>query len=279
VLYQMPVLGGTPHQLIEDVDSPVTFSPDGQQMAFVRNSSAEANSKLIIVHADGTSERVLATLPIPGYNGPEGSPDGKSVAAAVIDPGGKSLGRIVTLDVNEGKEKTIYAATAQLNKPVWTPDGRNILIRDTTTKWDGQIGEVDVRTGQFRRITNDLNTYSTASLAVTRDAKELVVIQTLPETGLYIMPSDPNASGTPQPVDAHGDTGVGWLKNGRLLVLDYDGHISSMNVDGSDRNVVLQTNLPIFGLSVCPDGEHALFTMPTRETKALNVYRLDPRQV
>jgi serine/threonine protein kinase/Tol biopolymer transport system component len=277
VLYQIPVLGGTPHQLIEDVDSPVTFSPDGQQMAFVRNSSAEANSKLIIAHADGTNERVLATLPIPGYNGPEWSPDGKSIAAAVIDPGGKSLGRIVTLDVNEGKEKTIYAATAQLNKPVWTPDGRNLLMifRDTTTKWDGQIGEVDVRTGQFRRITNDLNTYSTNSLAVTRDAKELVVIQTIPETGLYVMPSDPNASATPQAVDTHGDIGVGWLKNGRLLALDYDGHISSMNVDGSDRNVVFQSTLPIFGLSVCPDGEHALFTMPTRETKALNVYRLD----
>ena len=50
VLYKIPVLGGTPQKLIEDVDSAVTFSPDGQQMAFVRNSSAEANSKLIIAH-------------------------------------------------------------------------------------------------------------------------------------------------------------------------------------------------------------------------------------
>ena len=51
VLYKIPVLGGNPQQLIEDVDSAVTFSPDGQQMAFVRNSSADANSKLIISHA------------------------------------------------------------------------------------------------------------------------------------------------------------------------------------------------------------------------------------
>src|SRR5450631_4112735 len=41
ILYKIPVLGGNPQQLVEDVDSPVTFSPDGQRIAFVRNSSAE----------------------------------------------------------------------------------------------------------------------------------------------------------------------------------------------------------------------------------------------
>ena len=48
-----------------------------------------------------------------------------------------------------------------------------------------------------------------------------------------------------------------------------------MNIDGSNRNVIFQTDLPIFGLSVCADGEHALVLMPTKQTKAINVYRLD----
>ena len=67
-----------------------------------------------------------------------------------------------------------------------------------------------------------------------------------------------------QAIDTHGDSGVGWLKGGRLLVLDFEDHISTMNADGSDRNVVFQTDLPILGMSVCPDGERALFIMPSQ---------------
>src|ERR1019366_5861529 len=97
-LYQIPVLGGTPRKLVEDVDSAVSFSPDGQQMVYLRDSSSEASSKLILAHADGSGERVLASLPLPGYSDPAWSIDGKSIAAAVLDPGNRSLGRIVVLN-------------------------------------------------------------------------------------------------------------------------------------------------------------------------------------
>jgi serine/threonine protein kinase/Tol biopolymer transport system component len=276
ILYQIPVLGGTPRQLIEDVDSPITFTADGQQLAFVRNGLAEANSKLMIANADGSHERVLATLPLPGYFHPAWSPDGKSIAASLIDME-TGRGRIVSVDVNTGREKTLYDATGYFEKAVWTPDGRDLVLifRDSTTKWSGgQIGEVDIRSGKFRRITNDLNDYSGGSLGLTREAKELVAIQTIPETGLYVMSSEPHSAPN-QGIAGHVDAALGWIKSGRLLAMDIDGHISTMNADGSDRDVIFQSDLLYSSMSICPDGERALVVMLNKQASATNVYRLD----
>jgi Tol biopolymer transport system component len=48
-----------------------------------------------------------------------------------------------------------------------------------------------------------------------------------------------------------------------------------LNADGSDRNVVFRPDMPIFGMTVCPDGEHVLFIKPNKQTRALNIYRFD----
>jgi serine/threonine protein kinase len=277
VLYQIPILGGEPRKLVDDVDSAVTFSPDGQQMAFVRNSSADANSKLIIAHADGSNEGALATMPQPGYFDPAWSPDGRQIAASLIDPGSKNLGRLVTLDAKSGKEKTVYASSAQFKKPTWSPDGRDIFVIfwDVTTRWNGQIGVIDARTGKLRRITNDLNTYRGESLAVTKDGKQLIAIQGQPDIALYVVPAAEKTANDVKPVEKAQDVNVGWLKDGKLVISDWSAQVATLNADGSDRNVVYHTGLPIQSLTTCPNGDYALLNMLTKETDALNVYRLD----
>ena len=276
-LYQIPVLGGTPRKLVEDVDSAVSFSPDGQQMVYLRDSSSEASSKLILAHVDGSGERVLASLPLPGYSDPAWSIDGKSIAAAVLDPGSQNLGRIVVLNPANGKEKTVYAGTALLQKPTWMPDGRHLVLifHDISSDWNGQIGVIALAGQKLHRITNDLNVYSNSTLGVTRDGEQLVAIQETPQAGVYTLSADAGPASSVTEVDNHGDINVGWLPDGRLLAMDYDSHIAVMNADGSNRNVIYKEHLPMGGLSVCPDGAHALFFMPNKQTKGINIWRLD----
>jgi Tol biopolymer transport system component len=92
---------------------------------------------------------------------------------------------------------------------------------------------------------------------------------------LYVLPATAKAEAPPQPIDNHGDVSVGWLKDGRLLVSDYDGHLTAINPDGSNRSVVFETNLPILGMSVCQSADQVLMAMPNKLTRGINIFRMD----
>lgn len=54
-VYRAPVLGGTPQQILEDVDSDLTFSADGRRLAFLRaNDPEEGKYRLIAADPDGS---------------------------------------------------------------------------------------------------------------------------------------------------------------------------------------------------------------------------------
>jgi WD40 repeat protein len=57
-LYRIPVLGGTPVKVLEKIDGPVSFSPDGKRLVLVRaNYPNPGESALVIANVDGSGQR------------------------------------------------------------------------------------------------------------------------------------------------------------------------------------------------------------------------------
>jgi Tol biopolymer transport system component len=76
-LYQVPALGGAPRKIIENVSSPVTLSPDGTRLAFLRFSVPRGEIALVVRTPTGRAREQVAVRKSPNNfssGGPSWSP-------------------------------------------------------------------------------------------------------------------------------------------------------------------------------------------------------------
>jgi DNA-binding winged helix-turn-helix (wHTH) protein/Tol biopolymer transport system component len=196
MLYQVPSLGGPSDRLLQDVDSPVTFSPDNKQMAFIRFSPGAAS--IVIANIDGTSERILVTTHTGdamriGPNGvlpPSWSPDGTVIASPVSINSVQWDQTIYGFRVQDGARVELTGNHwPALGRIEWSPDGKGLLatIIETEATSEQQIWFVPYPKGEARRITNDLTDYR--DLGVTADARTIVTIQSEKKANIWLAPT------------------------------------------------------------------------------------------
>ena len=160
VLYKIPVLGGTKKRLIVDVAififlvNPVTLSPDGKRVAFLRASKARNETALMVANEDGSGEKQLAVRKSPnGFVCPVAwSPNGKTIATAVDNSeAGVEYTSLVEVPVQGGAERPLTPKRwPSVTDLAWVPDGRG-LVADTQARSGGptQIVYVSYANGMF----------------------------------------------------------------------------------------------------------------------------------
>jgi len=172
-LYQVPLLGGAPREIMADVDSPITFSPSGQYFAFVRNYMPERETALIVARLDGSEERKLLTRKRPevlSRTGPSWSPDGRLIAcAAGVTGQGESSMHVLAVRVEDGSSEPIGSQTwTVVGQVAWLGDGSGLVFSAWERRWGvygDQIWLMTFPKGEARPVTKDMNNYESVSIS------------------------------------------------------------------------------------------------------------------
>jgi serine/threonine protein kinase len=263
-LLRAPVLGGTPQVIVKNVDTRITFSPDGQRIVFVRGMSPDVGKFLMLTaNGDGTSELMFADGPMSAFPiAVAWSPDGKQIATAT--PGAKGvLGVIQIQDVPSGKLKTLSRFNnVQLNDLAWLPDSRGLLATyqpNATPYARSQIGFVSEPAGQFRPITRDTSNYRT--LTVSADGKTLATVQLKATQTFYLLPAAGFTGNPPSPASAQIKDAIffDWVGNGTLYFDDVDSLVR-ISADGADMAMLVSDSAAqIIQPTSCQDGRYVVF--------------------
>jgi Tol biopolymer transport system component len=276
------VLGGTKKRLIVDVAvflllvNPVTLSPDGKRVAFLRASKARNETALMVANEDGSGEKQLAVRKSPyGFRGPVAwSPNGKIIATAVVnsEAGVESMS-LVEVPVQGGAERPLtpkrWPWVADL---AWVPDGRG-LVADTQARSGGptQIAYVSYANGDVRRITSELNPYS--GVSVTADSRVVATVQRESLADAWVAPVA--ALDSAKPITSHGSMNdPTWSPDGRIVYSsDADGNIWLMGSDGSNPKQLTSNAGGNFLPRVSPDGHYIVFL--SDRAGSFQIWRMD----
>src|SRR5438128_7456926 len=176
-LYEIPLQGGQATRLVEDIDTAVSFSPDGRKFAFVRGVPDKRVNDLVVANADGSDLKVIARRPGQVYVGsliaPAWSPDGKTILFTNYQANRRFL---LAVAPDGSGLRELYKSHDDLGRPQWLPDGGGVLVpvREGNLGARGQIWKVDFHSGRSERLTNDPRDYSLLWFGVDQNAASLV---------------------------------------------------------------------------------------------------------
>ncbi|HEX8354406.1 MAG TPA: hypothetical protein VF611_15990, partial [Pyrinomonadaceae bacterium] len=267
-----------------DLGGPVTFSPDGRRLAYVRGRFGHETT-LVVADLSGENEREVLTRGGPEFFGlPAWSPDGNYVAcvygsAESVDGSMPSLG-VKTFRLSDGAEQRVTEPRwVDMRQLSWLPDGSGLVLSAAEQELSpAQVWTVSVASGEVRRVTNDLNTYLGASL--TADGSALVTVQTDRAPNIWVAPAGDAARArqiTAGSGKFDGFYGLSWTPDGRVVYASVAGgswDIWVMNADGTGARQLTVGARSNYGPSVSADGRHVVF-VSNRAGGAFNIWRMD----
>ncbi len=267
-LFQVATLGGVPRKILSNIESPITFSPDGSRIAFVRNdTAATGEDQLIVANADGTNERKLAARKgdaFFNYGGLAWSPDGKVIACPAGSYRGGFHQLVLAIDAETGEQREFsskkYGDTGRIS---WLADGSGMVINaNEPGGFFNQIWLISYPGGEARLITHDLNYYSGTSL--TADSRSLVTVQRDETSNIWVAPANDMTRGRQVTSGKlEGQTNLAWTPDEKIVFVSTQSgnmDIWIMNADGTNQKQLTTGPQIDQSPAVSPDGRYIVFS-------------------
>jgi eukaryotic-like serine/threonine-protein kinase len=259
-LYRLPMLGGTAQKIVHDIDSDITFSPDGLRIAYIRQNKPEAGKYQLLTNTlDGNDEKTLQVLPL--TNTPfdlAWDPHGNRIAMATD-------GGIDMFDISSGKSQPFFQGQGQgVVRLSWSQDGQRLFVLGNS-----QIGIVFDKGKEFQPITRDANSYD--SLTASDDGRSLAAIETRTSYTLTILNGSGRHVSDPIPMRSTNlFDGFNWTVDGNLLFSD-GSRLWKLGPGGKNESLLLGDGTSqIFGAVACGAG-NIVFISNTSE--GTNIWR------
>ena len=241
--YRTPVLGGTPKIVSRDVDTNITFSPDGKRIAFARANDPEVGKwQLLTANPDGSDEKMIVGEP--GTNFPRfirWMPDGKKIIGSVVQVG-DSLTGLEVFDVASGESKMAAKYNDMLLGELFpAADATGVFVklqRLDALDARSQLAFISLPSAKIHSITSDTNSYR--GLSVSADNKTIASVLYKNNQTLFLLPSTGNRSNPPSPSlpQERDFFQSGWSATGELYLAE-PGKLVRISADGRNRVVFL----------------------------------------
>jgi eukaryotic-like serine/threonine-protein kinase len=278
-LYTASVLGGSPRMLVEDVDSAITFAPDGQRFAFLRELHNAPTWDLLVAKTDGSMDtpifkdrQLVSDSSVPAW-----SPDGKTIVIPVSQPSREAIGGLLAVNTASGQDRVIGKSPDHLYfSPVWMPEGSALVVTSSQLEaghLQAQIGYLSYPGGEYRQLTSDTNEYG--RLGITKDGKTIVAIQSKLRFSVSIAPAnDPDQLHTVPLMSQAPLWRWNWMPDGRLIV-PQGGSLKAISAQG-DETVLYSDPKHIPDMAAVCAGQYVVFRQLGRSSNATtDLWRMD----
>jgi serine/threonine protein kinase len=280
-LYRAPVLGGTPQKLITDVDTNITFSPDGRSLAYIVANNPELGKFRLVVYSieTGGAKTLVSGEMNQDLADPSWSPDGKTITCVSLQPG-DAISGLVTVDAATGEQKLVYKDKHRfLSRPVWLPDGSGLLALSYSPEsafQRGQIVQIDYRAGQARAVTHDINSYS--DLSISADGRVLAAVLNQDHFNLFVAPASDVNSAQVQPLAPRPlGTDFTWTLDGQM-VLEQESVMTLFDPNTGNKTPLTSTQRDgwAFQPFSCTKSRYVVFTLFGHAgANTMTIWRMD----